>query len=65
MGEAGVTTALCVNQEVGNVALDHRCQGFTDGLAESGGTVEVLAVDLTDPTEAQPRISAALTAAPT
>ena len=41
MGEAGVTTALCVNQEVGNVALDDRCRGFTDGLAESGGTVEV------------------------
>src|SRR5215217_9627380 len=36
MGEAGVTTALCVNQEVGNVALDDRCRGFTDGLAESG-----------------------------
>ena len=31
MGEAGVTTALCVNQEVGNVALDDRCRGFTDG----------------------------------
>ena len=62
MGEAGVTTALCVNQEVGNVALDLRCQGFTDGLAESGGTVEVLAVDLADPTGAQQSVSAALTA---
>ena len=31
MGEAGVKNALCVNQEVGNVALDERCQGFTDG----------------------------------
>jgi simple sugar transport system substrate-binding protein len=64
MGEAGVTTAMCVNQEVGNVALDQRCQGFTDGLAESGGTVEVLAVDLTDPTGSQQKIAAALTAAP-
>jgi simple sugar transport system substrate-binding protein len=64
MGEAGVTTAICVNQEVGNVALDQRCQGFTDGLAESGGTVEVLAVDLTDPTGSQQKIAAALTAAP-
>ena len=62
MGEAGVKNALCVNQEVGNVALDLRCQGFTDGLAKSGGTVEVLAVDLTDPTDAQQRIEAALTA---
>ena len=26
MGEAGVTNALCVNQEVGNVALDQRCK---------------------------------------
>jgi simple sugar transport system substrate-binding protein len=60
MGEAGVTTALCVNQEVGNVALDDRCRGFTDGLAESGGTVEVLEVDLNNPTEAQARIEAAL-----
>ncbi len=62
MAEAGVTQALCVNQEVGNVALDLRCQGFTDGLAESGGTVEVLAVDLADPTGAQQSVSAALTA---
>jgi simple sugar transport system substrate-binding protein len=62
MGEAGVTNAICVNQEVGNVALDLRCQGFTDGLAETGGTVEVLAVDLADPTGAQQAVSAALTA---
>jgi simple sugar transport system substrate-binding protein len=64
MGEAGVTNAICVNQEVGNVALDLRCQGFTDGLAESGGTVEVLAVDLADPTGSQQAISAALTQNP-
>lgn len=64
MGEAGVTTAICVNQEVGNVALDQRCQGFADGLAESGGTSEVLAVDLNDPTGASQAINAALTAAP-
>ncbi|MGI8594207.1 MAG: substrate-binding domain-containing protein, partial [Solirubrobacteraceae bacterium] len=51
MGESGVTNALCVNQEVGNVALDERCRGFTDGLAESGGTAEVIEVDLNNPTE--------------
>src|SRR5215211_7178249 len=62
MGEEGVTTALCVNQEVGNVALDERCRGFTDGLTESGGTVEVLQVDLNNPTEAQQRMEAAITA---
>lgn len=60
MAEAGVTNAICVNQEVGNAALDLRCQGFTDALAESGGTVETVAVDLADPTGAQQRISAAL-----
>jgi simple sugar transport system substrate-binding protein len=64
MGEAGVTSALCVNQEVGNVALDERCRGFTDGLGESGGTVEVLAVEIADPTGAQQAIEAALTADP-
>lgn len=62
MGEAGVTNAICVNQEVGNAALDLRCQGFADGLAESGGTSTVVAVELSDPTGAQQRISAALTA---
>jgi len=60
MAAAGVTNALCVNQEVGNVALDLRCQGFTDAMAEAGGTVTVLAVDLADPTESEQRISAAL-----
>jgi simple sugar transport system substrate-binding protein len=64
MGEAGVTTALCVNQEVGNVALDDRCRGFTDGLGESGGTVEVVQVNLNNPTESQSRIEAALSASP-
>lgn len=64
MAEAGATTALCVNQEVGNVALDLRCQGFTDAMTEAGGTVEVLAVDLADPTDSQEKIAAALTANP-
>ena len=32
MAEAGVTNTLCVNQEVGNQALDQRCEGFADGL---------------------------------
>jgi len=61
MGAAGVTNAICVNQEVGNAALDLRCQGFADGLAESGGTSTVVGVELADPTGAQQRISAALT----
>lgn len=60
MAAAGVTTALCINQEVGNVALDLRCQGFTDAIEAAGGTVEVVAVDLADPIDAQQRISAAI-----
>jgi simple sugar transport system substrate-binding protein len=33
MAAAGAKNALCVNQEVGNVALDQRCQGFTDAMS--------------------------------
>ncbi len=62
MAAAGATNALCVNQEVGNVALDQRCQGFTDAMTKAGGKVSVLAVDLTDPTGAANKISAALNA---
>jgi simple sugar transport system substrate-binding protein len=54
---AGVTNALCINQEVGNAGLDARCKGFTDGL---GGTVKVVQVDLKDPTGAQQSIAAAI-----
>ncbi len=64
MAEAGATNAICVNQEVGNVALDLRCQGFTDAMTEAGATVEVVAVDLADPIDAQQRIAGALTANP-
>ncbi len=60
LGEAGVTHALCVNMEVGNTALDLRCQGVADALRESGATSEVLSVDMGDPTESQQRIQAAL-----
>jgi simple sugar transport system substrate-binding protein len=56
MKEAGVTDAICVNQEVGNVALDLRCEGFADGLE---GNVEVVAVSM-DPTEVQNAITAQL-----
>lgn len=60
MAAAGVTNALCINQEVGNVGLDLRCQGFADALSAAGGSSTVLAVDLADPTGAQGRVSAAL-----
>ena len=57
MKAAGVTNALCINQEVGNAGLDARCKGFTEGLA---GTVKVVQVDLKDPTGAQQAIAAAV-----
>lgn len=60
MAAAGVSKAICINQEVGNVALDLRCQGFTDGL---GGSVEVLAVSM-DPTEIRNQVVAYLTRNP-
>jgi len=64
MAEAGVTAAICVNQEIGNVALDLRCQGFTDALTEAGGTVEILAIDIGDPTASQQAITAAIESNP-
>ncbi len=61
MADEGVTNALCINQEVGNAALDLRCEGFTEGL---GGPVEVIPVDLADPTGAQATASGAISANP-
>jgi len=58
MRAMGVKKAVCVNHEVGNVALDQRCQGFKDGLGE-GAQVEVLAVP-TDFTEVRNAILAYL-----
>jgi simple sugar transport system substrate-binding protein len=57
LAKEGVDNALCINQEVGNVALDDRCDGFAKGL---GGQVEVVAVSLTNPTEAQAKIETAV-----
>jgi simple sugar transport system substrate-binding protein len=59
MANAGVTAAICVNQEVGNTALDDRCRGFTDGL---GGPVEVIPVEISDPAGIQASVSGALQA---
>lgn len=57
MAEAGVQSALCINHEQGNVTLDQRCNGFTEGL---GGDVRQVAVDGTDPTAARSGIQSAL-----
>jgi simple sugar transport system substrate-binding protein len=62
MGAEGVTNAICLIHEAGNAGLEERCSGFTEGLGETGGTVEQLVVDLNNPTEAQQRVDAALSA---
>jgi len=60
MGQAGVKHALCVNQEVGNAALELRCKGFKEGLAQTGGTITEIGVNLSNPTQTQQTIEAAL-----
>jgi simple sugar transport system substrate-binding protein len=47
MAEAGVTNALCVNHQQGQLTLETRCEGFDQGV---GGTVKQIAVDGSDPT---------------
>jgi len=64
LAASGVTHALCVNHEVGNLALDRRCDGMRDALARAGSRARVLAVDLADPDDAEQRIAGALAADP-
>ena len=65
LAEAGVRRVLCVNQEVGNAALDTRCEGLTDALVGRGVPVSVLAVELADPEDTRQRVAGALLADPT
>jgi simple sugar transport system substrate-binding protein len=60
LAETGATVVLCVHHEVGNAALDARCRGVADALADAGGRSTVLAVDLADPDDTEQRIRAAL-----
>jgi simple sugar transport system substrate-binding protein len=62
LGTLGVKNAICVNDEVGNAALDTRCEGFTKGLAESGAKMKVLAAPTGDPVGVQNAVAAALQA---
>ena len=55
MKSLGVTKAVCINQEVGNAALDARCKGFFDGLGTKG---DVLPVKIADPTGIRNAITA-------
>ena len=56
----GGTTAICINHEVGNVALDLRCAGFEEGF---GGSVEVVPTG-NDPAEIESKVRAALESNP-
>ena len=56
MKASGGKKALCVNHEVGNVALDRRCAGFKKGF---GGSVDILGTS-NDPTEIQKAVAAKL-----
>ncbi|WP_018467099.1 sugar ABC transporter substrate-binding protein [Calidithermus timidus] len=62
MKAAGVKNAICINQEVGNVALDLRCKGFFDGL---GIKPNVIPVKIGDPTGIRNAVAAALQKDPT
>ncbi|HEV8621923.1 MAG TPA: sugar ABC transporter substrate-binding protein [Actinomycetota bacterium] len=57
--DEGVKNAICINQEVGNVALDLRCDGFAEGLGEK---VPVIPVDLNDPAGITETVAGALQA---
>jgi simple sugar transport system substrate-binding protein len=46
--ELGGTKGVCVSHEQGNLALDERCRGFTDGF---GGPVEMIASTTSDESE--------------
>jgi simple sugar transport system substrate-binding protein len=58
--EMGGKVGICVNQEVGNVALDLRCKGFSDGF---GGTVTIVPTR-NDPSEVKAKVKAALASNP-
>jgi simple sugar transport system substrate-binding protein len=60
MKALGVTKAACLNQEVGNVALDLRCEGFEKGL---GVKPDIIATSI-DPTEVKNAVTAYLTKNP-
>lgn len=71
MRDTGVESAVCLNQEGGNIAGQQRCQGFLDGF---GGAVEELELGyeingveaaVTAYFEANPNVSGALVLGPT
>ncbi len=59
LASMGGKIGICVNHEVGNVALDLRCQGFADGF---GGSVKVVPTT-NDPSEIEAKVKATLESA--
>src|SRR5690606_25828337 len=57
--EMGGKKGICVNHEVGNVALDLRCQGYADGF----GAVTVLPTS-NDPADVKAKVKAAIASDP-
>jgi simple sugar transport system substrate-binding protein len=64
LAAAGARRVLCVNHEIGNLSLDERCHGLREAIEHAGGFVNVLAVNLADPTDAQQRVASALRSDP-
>jgi simple sugar transport system substrate-binding protein len=60
LAAAGVKHVLCVNQEVGNAALEQRCAGVKAALKQSGGTLTEIGVNLNNPTQTKQTIEAAI-----
>ena len=60
LAEMGGTKGICVNQEVGNVALDLRCEGFAEGFGQEVTVIPTM----NDPTEVEAKVRAALESDP-
>ena len=57
MAEAGINSAICFNQQQGQLVLDTRCRGFEEGL---GGNVIEIGVSDASPTEERNAIKTGL-----
>jgi simple sugar transport system substrate-binding protein len=44
LAQGGGTRGVCINHQVGNTALDARCEGFINAMSENGIPAEVLEV---------------------
>ena len=60
LAAAGVRNAICINQEVGNKALDVRCAAFGKAIRAAGGQSKVLHLNVENRNEAAPALAAAI-----